>query len=96
MADRLHALAFNELTKALGAEKRWVPLSGRQRIADRLVALIQAETAADGVYVSWETLDLLVNVARYVSTGRSFVDVEPYPDATARRALGALSDEGAL
>lgn len=34
----------------------------------------------------------LIRVAAYVSRGRRFVDVEPYPDALARKALGALDD----
>ncbi|MGZ4745636.1 MAG: hypothetical protein ACXVYY_01000 [Oryzihumus sp.] len=34
-------------------------------------------------------------VLSYVSRGRGFVDVEPYPDALARKVLGALSDETA-
>lgn len=34
----------------------------------------------------------LIRVAAHVSRGRSAVDVGPYPDALARRALGALDD----
>lgn len=34
----------------------------------------------------------LIRVAAYVSRGRGFVDLGPYPDALARRALGALDD----
>ena len=34
----------------------------------------------------------LIRVAAHVSRGRSFADVEPYPDALAREALGALDD----
>jgi hypothetical protein len=37
-----------------------------------------------------------VKVLRYVSAGRGYVDVEPYPDALARRTLGALDDAGLL
>jgi hypothetical protein len=47
----------------------------------------------ESVHITKETFDLLVYVASYVSAGRRFRDVEPYPDATARRALGALSDD---
>lgn len=50
----------------------------------------EAKRDHDGVHIPGEAFDLLVEVARYVSAGRRFVDVEPYPDATARRALGAL------
>lgn len=35
-------------------------------------------------------------VAAYVSRGRRYVDIEPYPDAGARRALGVLADLGLL
>lgn len=38
------------------------------------------------------TLPDLIRVAAHVSRGRAFADVEPYPDALARRALGALDD----
>lgn len=41
-----------------------------------------------------EAFQRLVNVAEYVSMGRSYVGVKPYPDATARFALGALSETG--
>lgn len=37
-----------------------------------------------------------IEVLGYVSRGRRYVDVEPYPDALARRALGALGDAGLL
>lgn len=30
----------------------------------------------------------------YVSRGRGFVDVEPYPDAAARRVLGCFAEHG--
>jgi hypothetical protein len=35
----------------------------------------------------------ILDVLRYVSMGRGYVDVEPYPDARARRALGRIYDE---
>ncbi|MCP9947218.1 hypothetical protein [Actinomadura madurae] len=44
---------------------------------------------------AWKALAALpdlVRVAGYVSRGRRFVDVEPYPDVLARRALGSLDD----
>lgn len=34
-------------------------------------------------------------VLEYVARGRRYVDVEKYPDATARRALGRILDEEA-
>lgn len=37
-----------------------------------------------------------IKVLAYVSAGRGYVDVEPYPDALARRALGALDDAGLI
>lgn len=44
------------------------------------------------VTIPREAYEQLVRVAAYVSRGRRFVGVEPYPDATARRALGALPE----
>ena len=50
------------------------------------------------VAVPREAFDALVQVAEYVSYGRRAVDHQPdgapYPDAAARRALGALGDAG--
>lgn len=50
------------------------------------------------VVVPREAFDGLVKVAEYVSLGRHAVDRRsdgaPYPDAAARRALGALGDAG--
>jgi hypothetical protein len=37
-------------------------------------------------------IDLMRPVVEYVSLGRGHMDFTPYPDATARRALGALDD----
>lgn len=50
----------------------------------------QAETERDQLKA---TMHNLINVAAYVSRGRRFVGVGPYPDALARRALGALDDD---
>jgi hypothetical protein len=36
----------------------------------------------------------VLKVLQYVSAGRAYVDVEPYPDDAARRALGRIYDEG--
>jgi hypothetical protein len=63
-------------------------LEARARAAERAYLLDEGK-----VMVSREALDRLVKVAVYVSRGRGFVDVEPYPDATARAALGALPDD---
>lgn len=38
----------------------------------------------------------ILAVLEYVSRGRHYVGVEPYPDFEARRALGRLHDEGSL
>lgn len=38
----------------------------------------------------------IVAVLEYVSRGRRYVGVTPYPDFEARRALGRLHDEGSL
>lgn len=53
---------------------------------------------APAVTIPTETFDLLVKVAIHVSLGRSaaFTQGHPYPDAAARRALGALHETGHL
>lgn len=57
----------------------------------------QESAAPASVTIPREAFDGLVKVAQYVSMGRRYVGVEgPYPDATARMALGALHDAGAL
>lgn len=53
---------------------------------------LRALDMAGLVVVPLEAYDRLVKVAAYVSRGRGFVGVEPYPDATARMALGALPE----
>lgn len=40
-----------------------------------------------------ETDPDVLAVLQYVSTGRGYVDVEPYPDTAARRALGRIHTE---
>src|SRR5437899_11964481 len=47
MPDRLHALAFNELSAALSMFSRFVPLSEREEIARRLVAVVRVESDAE-------------------------------------------------
>jgi hypothetical protein len=57
-----------------------------------------AATLPDTVQIPRDAFDALVKVAEYVSYGRGAVghqpDGAPYPDAVARRALGALDDAG--
>lgn len=48
--------------------------------------------AITGVVIARETCERILEVLRYVSGGRNFVDVEPYPDAAARLALAELQD----
>lgn len=48
------------------------------------------------VPVPRDTLAKMVAVARHVSLGARAAFVQPYPDATARFALGALDDAGLL
>lgn len=50
----------------------------------------------DLVPVPRDALAKLVAVARHVSLGARAAFVQPYPDATARFALGALNDAGLL
>jgi hypothetical protein len=56
-------------------------IAGLQRVIDDQEARLLAQASVIG---------LMHPVVEYVSRGRSFVDVGPYPDAAARRALGAL------
>lgn len=51
---------------------------------------------SDPVPVPRDALAMLVAVARHVSLGARAAFVQPYPDATARFALGALHDAGLL
>lgn len=61
---------------------------------------IPADDSMATVCVPRAALDDLVQVAAYVSFGRRAIDHQPdgapYPDATARRALGELDDAGLL
>lgn len=50
----------------------------------------------DVTQVPTDTLRMLIDVAAHVSAGREAAFVKPYPDALARRALGALDDAGIL
>ncbi|MFD5631614.1 hypothetical protein [Streptomyces sp. NPDC127072] len=58
----------------------------------------QTRLAEATVTIPADAFARLVKVAAHVSTGRSFAfqGQGPYPDAVARRALGALSDAGLL
>jgi len=56
---------------------------------DQVRSLIDVVEGKDEVLA---VLPDLIRVAAYVSRGRGFVDIEPYPDALARKALGALDD----
>jgi len=61
---------------------------------------LDADKPSRVVPVPCEAFDALVRIAQYVSLGRSAVDHQPdsapYPDSTARRALGALDGAGLL
>ncbi|GIH95343.1 hypothetical protein ACFFMN_23565 [Planobispora siamensis] len=60
---------------------------------DRMLAAIPANAengAASKVTIPADLYDRLISIAAYVSRGRGYVGVEPYPDATARATLGAL------
>jgi hypothetical protein len=60
-------------------------IAGIQRVIDDQEERLLAQA---------ELIGLMRPVVEYVSRGRSFVDVGPYPDGAARRALGALNDDG--
>lgn len=70
---------------------RPVRLSGAQR-QDAAQIAVDALAGAGLVVVPANAHAWLVRVAEYVSMGRRYVDVEPYPDAIARLALGALPE----
>jgi hypothetical protein len=57
-----------------------------------------AHKVTTDVTVPKEAFDALVTVAAHVSAGHGAAHLpgQPYPDATARRALGALDDAGLL
>jgi hypothetical protein len=69
-----------------------------------MLALFSGKTEADPlpappelpIPVPARTLEALVQVAAYVSSGAGYRQTAPYPDATARRALGELDDLGLL
>jgi hypothetical protein len=90
----LHGLDITE------SESTKFLLLGRIQAANRVVHRV---TEALGYLAEVKDDDRLTRalrdvlpVLRYVSKGRRYVDVEPYPDALARRALGALDDAGLL
>lgn len=56
---------------------------------EALVARLHAQYEKDQ-----DVIRASVEVLQYVSRGRRFVDVEPYPDAKARMILGGISTEG--
>lgn len=60
----------------------------------------QIEHIAGLLSLSGDTTDAVdpdvLEVLEYVSRGRNYVDVTPYPDFNARRALGRMHDEGSL
>lgn len=57
----------------------------QDRLAGEVLALAEQQR-------NWTVSDDVRQVLEYVSAGRRYVDVTPYPDAQARRALGALGD----
>ena len=70
-----------------------LPVVEEIRILDGPTLSQQERVGAEGGGAEARTvLHQLIRVAAHVSRGRSAVDVEPYPDALARRALGALDD----
>jgi hypothetical protein len=93
MPDRLRALAFNELSAALAAEDRWVPLSGRQRIADRLVAVIKKDTSEAEAALEWGREALTGAIAAWTTERdiyRERADRKGYShDEAAAQAYGA-------
>lgn len=70
-------------------------MARRHRLKIRREAERRGELSVETVTIPRDAYEGLVKVAQYVSRGRGFVGVEPYPDATARMALGALSERTA-
>ncbi|MFI6477377.1 hypothetical protein ACIBH1_05555 [Nonomuraea sp. NPDC050663] len=68
----------------------------RHRLHIRRETTKRAERASDTVTIPRDAYLRLVKVAAYVSRGLSFVGVDPYPDAAARFALGALDNIGLI
>lgn len=53
----------------------------------------EVEILATELLIERELIEQALPVLRYVSAGRRYVDVEPYPDAAARALLGELERE---
>jgi hypothetical protein len=53
-------------------------------------AIAETQEVAAELATEREWVQRAAKVLRYVSAGRRFVDVEPYPDAAARKLLGEL------
>lgn len=90
----VEAWAAEQTQRAEQAERHLAYRHGEwQRELDARIAaerkLQEAERERDEARAAMADL---IRVAAYVSRGRRFVDVEPYPDALARKALGALDD----
>ena len=95
LSERLDAaLRTVGLARNLAAYRDAVlPVVEEIRILDGPTLSQQERVGAEGGGAEARTvLHQLIRVAAHVSRGRSAVDVEPYPDALARRALGALDD----
>jgi hypothetical protein len=58
------------------------------------VKRIQEHLASKCIPLPIETFEKILKVVEYVSMGRGYIGVEPYPDATARFALGELQEFG--
>lgn len=54
----------------------------------------EADVLAAELATERHWVDRAASVLRYVSAGRSYVDVEPYPEAAARALLGELERGG--
>ncbi len=84
-------LAEEDLPRGLCTDDRWQRLRTNGSAdhwvdrARRYLAAVAEFLPADRLWVQ-----RAIPVLRYVSAGRSYVDIEPYPEATARALLGEL------
>lgn len=78
----------------------WAPMMFATSVAKQVVAALADAGLLSLSGDSTQTTDGVdpdvLAVLEYVSRGRRYVGVEPYPDFEARRALGRLHDEGSL
>jgi hypothetical protein len=97
--DPRETLTFRALSVAGAAAERAGLRGGFLVLAVAIPALIDAgllSLSGDSTQTTDGVDPDVLAVLEYVSRGRRYVGVTPYPDFEARRALGRLHDEGSL